>query len=800
MKSFIGLLLLCLGVISSNAQTIEVVDKDNLQPVCNVMITGGKIKTSVTTNNYGKADISRFMNSDSLRLYHVNYADLHISINDVSENKFKLFITEKEFSLDEIVVSASRFEEKLKDVAQPIQLIKSKELKLINQPTLADVLQTSGQVLVQKSQLGGGSPIIRGFEANKVLIVMDGIRMNNAIYRGGHLQNILSIDNNTLDRVEIVYGPGSVVYGSDALGGVMHMHTKKPILSTDSNTFFLSNVMTRFATACDEKTIHADVLVGKRKWGSFTSITLSDFDDLRQGHRRNPAYGDFGRSFFYVVREDNKDKVVYGNPNYQTYSGYGQMDVIQKFLYKQNSTISHELNIQYSTTSDIPRFDRLTLLSNNKPKFATWYYGPQERLLTAYTLSRNESSRMYDHARMILAYQLIHESRHDRRFNKNSLNNQMEQVDVLTLNLDFDKRIGKHEIRYGYDESYNYVSSTAYTSNILTGERSALNTRYPDGGSKMQSYAGYLTHTIELTKHFILNDGIRLSHVSLHSDFVDSSFYPFPFSETEQNNSALNGNIGLICMPGHNWRYTLVGSSGYRAPNVDDLSKIFESVPGMVIVPNSNLKPEYTYNVDVGISKAFDKVMTIQTNGFYTWYTNAINMQEGTINGKDSIMYQGELSKVLMNKNSDEAYLYGCSGILIMHLNKSTMLTSALTYTYGRIKTDSTDYPLDHIPPVYGKTSLQWNYKKFRAESFALYNGWKRTKDYNIIGEDNYAQATADGMPAWFTLNVRFSYQINKHLQIQTAMENMLDQNYRVFASGISAPGRNVIISLRGQF
>ena len=140
-------------------------------------------------------------------------------------------LIERPYDLNEIVVSASRFEEKRANVPQQMMMIKQKDIKFLSQPTSAELLQSSGQVLVQKSQLGGGSPILRGFEANKVLLVVDGIRMNNAIYRGGHLQNIISIDNSMLEKVEVIYGPGSVVYGSDALGGVIHFHTLKPQLS-----------------------------------------------------------------------------------------------------------------------------------------------------------------------------------------------------------------------------------------------------------------------------------------------------------------------------------------------------------------------------------------------------------------------------------------------------------------------------------------------------------------------------------------------------------------------------------------
>ena len=127
-------------------------------------------------------------------------------------------------------------------------------------------------------------------------------------------------------------------------------------------------------------------------------------------------------------------------------------------------------------------------------------------------------------------------------------------------------------------------------------------------------------------------------------------------------------------------------------------------------------------------------------------------------------------------------------------------LQSSVVYTYGRIQSSSADTPLDHIPPVYGRTGITVQQKKFRGEFSVLYNGWKRIADYRLNAEDNEAYATTDGMPAWYTLNARGSYQLNKQFQLMVGLENILDVNYRVFASNISGAGRNITFTLRGRF
>ena len=364
------------------------------------------------------------------------------------------------------------------------------------------------------------------------------------------------------------------------------------------------------------------------------------------------------------------------------------------------------------------------------------------------------------------------------------------------MNLDLEKVLKKNEFRYGLDVNYNKVGSSAFGQSVVTGIRTPLDTRYPSGGSTMRTIAGYLTHSIELNKKFILSEGVRYSNVELKANFGEKTFFPFPYSEIKQTNGALNGNIGLVYLPEKSWRLSVYGSTGFRSPNVDDLSKVFESVPGNVIVPNPNLKPEYTYNGEVSIAKSLFNRIHLEGTVYYTWYTNAITTQFGRYNGQDSILYDGKMSRVQTSTNAGKAYIYGGNITLYAELTKNIGLANTFNYTYGRIKTDSSDYPLDHIPPVFGRSSVNVKVKRFRGEFFVLYNGWKRLKNYNLVGEDNIAQATADGMPSWYTLNLRTAFDLNRYILLQLSVENLLDSNYRIFASGISAPGRNFIVTL----
>ena len=220
----------------------------------------------------------------------------------------------------------------------------------------------------------------------------------------------------------------------------------------------------------------------------------------------------------------------------------------------------------------------------------------------------------------------------------------------------------------------------------------------------------------------------------------------------------------------------------------------------MVIVPNVDLKPEKTVNCEIGITRIFNKKTRWENAIYYTTFTNVAVVDKFQLDGKDSIMYDGTLSAVYANQNKDEAYLYGFSSQLISKLDDHFMMTLGINYTYGRIKTDTSDAPLDHIPPFMAQTKFAYVNNKFSSDFSINYSGAKKLKDYYLNGEDNEQYATPMGMPAWFTINYRVSYRIHKSITVQAGIDNVFDTQYRTFSSGINAPGRNCFLTLRGTF
>lgn len=734
--------------------------------------------------------------------------------------------TLKEINLEEVVVSATNFNEKLKNVAQYIEVISAKKIALSNAQNTGDLLMNTGKIFVQKSQQGGSSPVIRGFEASRILLVIDGVRMNNAIYRSGHLQNVITADQNMLSKVEVMFGPSSSIYGSDALGGAIQFITKNPTLSATKNLHTTGSSFVRYSNVNNEKTMHVDASFGGKKFAWLQSYNFSNFGDMRMGNNYPDAYPNFGRRTQYVDQVNGVDTVLTNNDDrIQKFSGYKQWDILQKFLFKPNERVSHSLNLQFSNSSDVPRYDRLQDIRNGSLRYAKWYYGPQKRSLIAYELNVARVA-FFDALKLNVNYQDIEESRITRDYRRyDRLDARVENVKVWGATLTGRKVVGNHEMTTGFDMQLNDVKSVATRTNITTGAISKLDTRYPDGTNKMNHFALFFQHVYKFSnKKLVLNDGIRLQTVQLKSNVLDNSFFNLPVTNVKQNNTAVTANVGLVFSPSYKTTLRVNLSSGFRAPNIDDLAKIFESSTSakQVVLPNSNLKPEYTYNLDAAVTHKLSNHISFDFNGFYTLFRNAIIKAPFKLNGQDSILYNGVKSQVLASQNVNKANLYGFTAGLNVKISSHLSFNTSITYTKGEFIVDaaktSTIYekqpngtyaivnrnvkrrPLDHIPPVISRTAFTYTTNKLNAELFVMYNGWKKLDQYNPDGEDNAQYATPDGSPSWATTNLRASYQASKAITIQAGLENIFDRNYRYFASGFSAGGRNVYVTLRASW
>ncbi|MCI4669293.1 MAG: TonB-dependent receptor [Bacteroidia bacterium] len=810
-KHFFGLLCFFMLVMgASQAQqthprkALYIKDANDSHPIEGAAIVVLNAQKEVvfedSTNHGGYVILSELMFNPKwyFNIQHPSYQTALISFGEIQKHNYEVFLPPNSYELDEVVFTADKFQKNIMEVAYSISVLKKPEIELSNPQTSADLLAHNGKVFVQKSQMGGGSPNLRGFEANKVLLVIDGVRMNNAIYRSGHLQNVLTIDPEIVERSEVLFGPGSVIYGSDALGGVMHFYTLNPRLSTSGKTQVRGTISSRYGSVNHEKRLHGRVEIQGNKLSSLTSLSLTDYDDLRIGSNRKSSWEGIGLRDSFVIRENGEDKIMANpDPDIQRFSGYSQMDFLQKFLFIPNEKVRHTLNFQFSNSTDIPRSDRLAQLREGRLRYADWNYGPQKRLQASYHFHHTAKTAFWDEFQGNFAYQNVGESRNSRLFQSDWLNHRREKLDIGSINLDFQKKLAEPTLlAYGLEGFVNKVNSSAESENIVDGEVQNLDTRYPDGGSLMKSFAGYITVNHKLNKKLSFKAGLRWTLVGLDSKLEDSSFYDFDFDEISQRNHAFSGSVEAVYRPRKRWEIGWTAGSGFRAPNLDDVAKIFDSQPGNVVFPNQNLKPEYTYNTDLSIRYFLDKKFSIEATGFATYYDQAIVLRDA---GIDSIFYEGVLSNVQINVNAQKAFLAGGSLGVLLNLYPIS-LRSSVNYSYGEVIDHIESSPKDHIPPLFGKSQLKFENNKITLVAEAFYQAWKRLDRFSQRDFNNLEFATAEGWPAWVIFNLRSEIKFSKKIRLQLGVENLADLHYRSYSSRISAPGRNIYSSIRLNF
>lgn len=703
--------------------------------------------------------------------------------------------------LEEVILSSTRISNDKNKLSSQIESISKKQIEFQNFQNTADLLSNSGTLAVQKSQQGGGSPVIRGFEASRVLLLVDGIRMNNLIFRSGHLQNVITVDENLLEKVDVFYGPTSTLYGSDALGGSINMTTKKAMFLNETKEDFTGNISTRYSSVNKEKSGYFDLNYAQENWASLTSFSYNDFGDLRMGRRKNRNGDFFGERPNYVETINGVDVLVNNSNKFiQKESGFKQYNFMQKLAYESQRGFEHGLNFQFSTSSDIPRYDRLTETTETGLRHAEWFYGPQKRLLGIYSLTK-EKYFLNSDFKIDLAYQNVEESRHNRRFGNYNLQNRTEKVTMYSISIDLHKKYNQSELFYGVETYLEDLSSSAFSNNINTGELKPIDTRYPNGKNNMFRSDLYISYNQKLDENTFWNVGTRLGYTVLNSTISDDSFFPLPFNTINQRNLTYSGTAGITHKPSKNIDLKTNISTGFRVPNIDDLAKIFESVDGLVIVPNADLKPEKTITTDLTmVIKSDKKKFQMENTYYFTHFIDAIITDEFLYNGESSIFYNGSQSRVFANQNKGKSFVTGFSTVIKGAINSQLNYTATFNYTLGRITSEKERSPLDHIPPYFGKIGLNYAKKWLTVEAYLLYNGKKPISDYLLNGEDNEQYAPIGGMPAWETYNLKTAFVVLPKATLYVGVENILDTQYRVFASGINAPGRNIYGGLKYGF
>ena len=756
------------------AQQIRIIDNLSKSPIPGVSITAKNQKNGVTSNIKGEVDISSFRTIDSLIIKHISYQTIK-KIKSSLKNKV-ILLDLKTHSINNIEIKDS----KNKYFVTTLDHLKiTSESIITNQSNqTSDFLEKTMGVSIQNSQNGGGSPNVRGMEANRLLLVLDGISLNNTIYRSGHLQSSSTINPVFLNSAEVVFGPASVAYGSGAMSGTILFTTKNP--KNDNVSQFIQQYES------SSNAIFSGIITNYKfnKKLNISGISMKSYQNLKMGENRMHGFQNWGNEL--IITKDNV----------QRKTNYNQIDFFHKTLFELSPNSFLLFNLNGSSSSNINRFDKLNDIIDGKSKYKYWYYGPQKRLLKSLRLKKyNNNKLLFDEFTITGAYQNIQESRNKQKINSTILSRRTEALHVIDLKSDFLKNLNKLKINYGYDSRFQKLNSHAIR---LEGNNLYYNTtRYPDGGTNVINNAMYLQANIKIKNKIAVLAGSRYNLNILKAKFNDTSTINLPFNELNVKNISLSKSLQILYII--NDLLTLNGSlsNGFRNPNIDDIGKIFSKNDITVVVPNNKLSIEKSLNFEVGCELKFKKLFSAQLQLYRSRITDAIERREATIIGLDSIIYDGELMKVMMNKNIGGAIINGVNFAYKLNINNQISQNTIINLINGRT---IDNLPLAHIPPLNIISSFKYIFSHQWISLNISFNGLKKIDDYDIEGVDNLEEATIIGNPSWYTINTKYKTTIDKNMSLIISINNILDAHYKTFGSGISASGRNFSVTLQTQF
>lgn len=766
------ILILTLVALNTNAQEIVILDALTELPVEGVSVSSKTKELGVISNKMGITNLSVFGSKETLIIQHIAYQKIEQTKSSIQQKT--IFLVLKTHSLQNVEIRESK--ESLKSTLKHLKITPA--IMLESQSAQAsELLEKTMGVSIQNSQNGGGSPNIRGMEANRLLIIVDGIPLNNTIFRSGHLQSTATINPIFLKDAEVLFGPASVAYGNGAMGGAILFSTKRP--ENKNSTQFTQ----QYESSSDAVFTSIISNYKIKNSANISGFSLKSYGDLKMGSNRKHGFKNWGKEA--IITENNTQKGT----------TYQQADFFHKTLFKLNNINFLLFNSQFSTSSNINRFDKLNDIKNGEQKYKYWYYGPQKRFFKSIRLKNYFKNFASDEAVFTAAYQHIKESRHKQKNGDELLNNRTESLQIIDFKSDFLKQFNQLKLNYGFDSRYEILNSTASLSNQNTNFYNT--SRYPDGGTHVLNNAVYAQINLEFTKNLKLLAGSRYSINSLSAIFKDTTTIHLPFQEIQVKNKSLSNSLQLVYKLNPSLKFNGSISNGFRNPNTDDIGKVFSKNDISVVVPNNDLSPEKSINIETGIHLKIKNVITLQLQVFQTQITDAIERRESTLNGLDSMNYDGEMMKIMMNTNIGSATIKGVNFAYQLKINKQFSHNTIINFLQGKTKDE---HPLAHIPPTSIMSTLNYEFKNQSISLSTHFNSLKKAIDYDLGGVDNLEEATEIGNPSWYTLNLKYITTFNKNFTFIAGIHNMMDIHYKTFGSGISSSGRNFTLSLHANF
>lgn len=617
--------------------------------------------------------------------------------------------------------------------------------------TVPQALDFEPGVFVQQTNLGGGSAVVRGLTGEQILLLMDGIRLNNATTRSGPTQYLNLVDPFLVDRIEVLRGPGSVMYGSDALGGVVNVvpRRREALTCAPCAEFSLRG---QLSTATEGGTVGARYEGSWRGVGFVGGAQFHRFEDLHVGDGER-----------------------------QGHTGYDGLasDLRLEFAPRAGQRLA--LGYQFHEDREVPRTDAIESGAN-----LAFEFDPQRRQLLYLDARGSTPGAVLESWRLNVNAQRWDEGRLEVRTASPTRERRLyDRVDTLGAFGHVSLRVhGDHRVTAGFELYHDEVYSRRRDTNTTTGVTTPANARYPTG-STWTPLGLYVQDEWTPAPCWFVVAGLRYSRYDLHTGarpLADP-----PVEEDDATTDAWTGSLGLSVEVARGWRVFGSVAQGFRAPNVDDTTVLDRAATG-IEVPNPDLGPERVISYEAGFKADAGWLRA----GFSGWYARFADLIQRVPTG-DVI----DALPVSTRRNVAEAEMLGGEAWLDVDVRDGWRAFASLSYVRG---TDlERDQPLNKIPPLHGLVGARWTRCDGRlfVEPYLRWAG--RQVRLSAADEADF-RVGPDGTPGWVTANVRLGYDVDARRAFVVEAGNLFDERYKHHGSGVEGPGLSLTLSFSVTF
>lgn len=657
---------------------------------------------------------------------------------------------ESDRTLETVVVTATRIEASLLDVAEAVSVIDSEDIRRQAPELLAEMLRGMPGAFFQQTTPGQGIPIIRGLKGSQVLHLVDGMRLNNAIFRNAPNQYLGLVDAYATERTEIIRGSAPSLHGADAMGGVVQVLTAEPVLVGAERTV-RGHFYAAYNSADSSLIGRAEAAAGRAGAVLSGGITYRD-----HGNRRTGGGTTVRPSGYRLNAADLKWRKDLG----------GRSELM--------------LSLQYLEQPATPRVDELVPgFGQDHPSSAQYEFMPNRRqfLHARYTLESD--SRWFTRLQAHLARQTITDDRLTQEFGAPTVSREFNssRLDGLTVqfNSPWGKGGGDRELVWGIEYYADEIASSRFHSPASGEPWRPVTARFPDG-STMDSMALYASNHWSWDR-FAVDAGLRYSRFEIYLPATAE------VEDVRLNPTDLTGDLHLAyeLAPGMNLMANL--GRGFRPPNVFDLGTVGSRPGNRFNVPNPALQPESVWSYDLGFK--FSRARW-QAEAF-AWYADYRDKISSRPTGE--VSPEGRL--IVRSDNLNEARLYGFESGLRFLARANLELYAVVNFTRGdETEPDGSNAPADRIPPLNGRLGLAWRpVERWRLEPYIDFAG---PQDRLSPRDQEDPRIDPEGSAGWVSLNLLASWQATDTAAFGLKLQNLSDRSYREHGSGIDAAGRNL--------